>query len=145
MVDGRRPSGSLRLTGCVLVPDDTVPNLTRGLEALRRRERVNGSDLPADLLGLLTACVEELRARPLPGVSWVSTTVAAEELGVSAQAVRDMARDGRLVGRQLDTGEWLIEAKSVAARAALRALPGKPPIRRSNKAQQGRKRGVSKD
>lgn len=79
---------------------------------------------------LVAALEEEAAAqqpdggRPLPAVTWIASSEAASRLGLkSAQAVRDMVRDGRLVGRK-DGRRMFVEAGSVESAVSMRALSG---------------------
>jgi predicted site-specific integrase-resolvase len=54
-------------------------------------------------------------------MNWIRVSQLSDELGLSAQAVRDLIRAGKLNGTKDPEGRWLIEADSARAYAAAHA------------------------
>lgn len=133
MTETRPPSAYVHGDGAVVVvPGRVAAQLDRLLDLNRVRVAVRGQDPETDavLVALRTAALawrasagglpERTSADPMP--AWITTSQTADLLGVDPRHVRRLAVLGRLAGRQLPSGTWLVERESAEHyRAAHRA------------------------
>lgn len=106
----------------VVVPGRVAAQLDRLLDLTHLRTAVRGQDPETDavLVALRVAALawrtsagglpERTSADPMP--AWITTSQTAELLGVDPRHVRRLITHGRLTGKQLPTGTWLVERET---------------------------------
>src|SRR5262245_33295580 len=94
------------------VPADLAPDLLVLIEKGRRSLGLPRSGRLARLLDDL----EELATGCMAVKEWMTSTVAADELGVSQRRMRQMAERGEL-GAERRGGRWFFDAHAVKERA----------------------------
>ena len=121
----RLPSGWPRFSGVLIEPAMARPLLTL-LDPGIRRIKADGmrpDEQMCRLLDALEALAKTHRGEDpttsRPAVRWIAAKVAAEQLNVSPQAVRDMAHDGRLPSRR-DGRLLFVEEGAVMIKASYR-------------------------
>ncbi|MDI2127949.1 helix-turn-helix domain-containing protein [Yinghuangia seranimata] len=114
----------------VIVPGRIAALLDKLVDLTRLRIDVRGQDPELDnvLVALRVAALawrasvggHTERTTPDPMPAWITTGQTADLLGVDPRHVRRLAAGGRLAGRQLPHGAWLIERESAEHYRAVR-------------------------